>query len=671
MLSSSSAQGDQTSGTFNGAQIYFCHTSRTTLSTTFDTNYDGNTPTLMLDQPALTFNWTAGAWNEIPLSNTFAYNGTNNLLIEIRWNSSGSSMLAAASSLAQNCILGATVDATTGSYYYRMCMRVHYVPTTPFVTHENTQVNAGDGLVDPGESIQLICSLKNNGTTATNLQATLSSTSGYCSITQPNWSAGNVAKGVTVSNSATPYAVNISAGAPLGTSLPFKMTVSAGGGYTTNLSFNVSVAKPQLSLAGFVVNDLSGNADLALSPNERVQLLVAITNAGTSATGVVATLSCSNTKVSLASSSSSYGTISKLSSSSNVNEPFCIQMASDAWTAGSYPFTLNVSYNGSSTTSFTFMVAGDYASPATGSSSWIDTTGGTTLTIADEGGVYTNLPFSFPYYGQSYTQIGIVGNGYLDIPAAQIGYNNVAIPNPGEPNGIIAPYWDDLDPGAGGTIRGITVGTAPNRIFVVEWNGVPRYGVASSCTFEVLLHESGKIVFQYGAMSGTSVYGASATIGIESPDGSQGVQYSYNLAGAVANGTSITFDTTKPPTDNDSDGIPNALEAIYGGTTTSIVPNSDSDGDGQINSSEIYAGTNPNDPSSLLQLEGTQQLTTNSCVLVWQSVPGRYYDIYKAASPSGTWSKVNGSPCVGATGSTQYTVDTSAGTRAYWRIAAP
>jgi hypothetical protein len=283
------------------------------------------------------------------------------------------------------------------------------------------------------------------------------------------------------------------------------------------------------------------------------------------------------------------------------------------------------------------------------------------------------LGFTFPFYGVNNSSVLISSAGYLDLgPVYHVtSQNNVQLPTADQRDAVIAPYWDDLSP-TSGCVRTKMLGTSPNRYFIIEWNGVERTGdPGSSVTFQAVLYESGKIEFRYGSLTGgTAPNGASATVGIENDSGTGGVQYSYNQSDAVTSGTVITFDRTMPPADADADGMPDAIETLYLGST-SASPNGDDDGDGQINSAELYAGTDPSDPGSLLQFEGTQQLATNNCVLRWQSVPGRYYDVYKATSPTGTWSKLNVSPCVGAAGTTQYTVDTSSGTSACWRVTAP
>ena len=93
-----------------------------------------------------------------------------------------------------------------------------------------------------------------------------------------------------------------------------------------------------------------------------------------------------------------------------------------------------------------------------------------------------------------------------------------------EPNGIIAPYWDDLNPATGGQIYTGTVGSFPNRRFVVSWAGVPR--TSTPLTFQAILEEAtGEIIFQYlEVQSETSRGGGKqATVGLEDPSGALGV----------------------------------------------------------------------------------------------------------------------------------------------------
>jgi hypothetical protein len=71
-------------GTFDNVRVYLCHTNVVQLSTTFDTNYGGNTPVEVINVPSMNVGNAGNIWMEWDVS--FDYNNTDNLLIEIRWN---------------------------------------------------------------------------------------------------------------------------------------------------------------------------------------------------------------------------------------------------------------------------------------------------------------------------------------------------------------------------------------------------------------------------------------------------------------------------------------------------------------------------------------------------------------------------------------------------------
>jgi len=139
-------------------------------------------------------------------------------------------------------------------------------------------------------------------------------------------------------------------------------------------------------------------------------------------------------------------------------------------------------------------------------------------------------------------------NGYLTFGGSGTAYLNASIPKPSTPNDFIAPFWDDLNPGAGGGIYYATFGSAPNRQFVVEWNSVPRYsatdpsGGEGALTFEAVLAEgSNDILFQYQTLTGPNATGESATVGIEYSTGASGALYAYNTPGSLQEGMAIRF----------------------------------------------------------------------------------------------------------------------------------
>jgi len=168
---------------------------------------------------------------------------------------------------------------------------------------------------------------------------------------------------------------------------------------------------------------------------------------------------------------------------------------------------------------------------------------GTTLTnLNADDNTQQNVPigFTFNYCGVNYTQLSVGDNGWVSLSnapgaddtygansdyhttQAELGYTRL---NAGV--GFLMAYWFDLyalvggpnfAPGACTTdivARYATTGTAPNRIFTVEWHnfGVYNWGGYTGCgSIELKLHETtGTIDFCYGS---TSWNGHGAIIGI-------------------------------------------------------------------------------------------------------------------------------------------------------------
>jgi len=178
---------------------------------------------------------------------------------------------------------------------------------------------------------------------------------------------------------------------------------------------------------------------------------------------------------------------------------------------------------------------------------WIEISGtGTQILINTDDIVAFNIPigFTFNFYGTDYTQFAISNNGLFFSGAAWSQWTNQPI-MASTPHGFIAPFWDDLTTWATGTAWYETIGTAPNRIFVVEWKDCQHYAsTPSGVTLQAIMYEgSNNILFQYQDVDfGDSQYnnGLSATVGIENPVGDVGLQYSYNQA-VLAPGLAILF----------------------------------------------------------------------------------------------------------------------------------
>ena len=185
-----------------------------------------------------------------------------------------------------------------------------------------------------------------------------------------------------------------------------------------------------------------------------------------------------------------------------------------------------------------------------------DMTGGADLTGVNGDDTVTaalDLPFAVTFFGQRMLEYSVSSNGLLQLfptitgamPSASL--DNNAIPTRAAPNGFIAALWDDLLPVAGSRVVTRTLGTAPDRRFVVQWTQFAFYGDdRARLTFQAKLFESaGAIEVHHCAITaGTDApraAGNSATVGVESPDGTAGRQHSFNDPTGLSTARAIRF----------------------------------------------------------------------------------------------------------------------------------
>ena len=171
------------------------------------------------------------------------------------------------------------------------------------------------------------------------------------------------------------------------------------------------------------------------------------------------------------------------------------------------------------------------------------------------------------------------------------------------------------------------------------------------------------------ARSGSTVTASRSTNGstwttIGSVSVPMGTNYYVGLA--VASGSTSTLNTsvmdnvaaalTPPPAggdpDSDGDGLPDAWEVLYG-TTTSLSPSEDPDGDGQSNRDEYVAGTNPSSGSNVIRL---RVVSVSPATLEFNGKAGRSYTLERMVGASGSeWQEVQVIGPVAADGVVQVT----------------
>lgn len=152
----------------------------------------------------------------------------------------------------------------------------------------------------------------------------------------------------------------------------------------------------------------------------------------------------------------------------------------------------------------------------------------------DDGGFILNVP-AFGYNGQTYSQVIWSVNGTLEAGTSSglaASASNQNLPSTTLPNNIIAPWWTDLNLGAGGNWYVAVLNAGPNQYTVYEWANVPRFGDNSSTfSFQIWVQNGTEnIWFAYGPFAGNTTDG---TVGAENSDGTIGDTVYFDGAGTL------------------------------------------------------------------------------------------------------------------------------------------
>lgn len=210
----------------------------------------------------------------------------------------------------------------------------------PFIAYISNTVNGiAGGQVHYGSNVNLGIQLRNLGVeNATNIVATLNSTSPYVTITDGIESYGVIAPDqVKMIDNA--FAFSVSNNVPNNTQLPFTLTITADEGNWES-SFNLNALAPSFSFGNFTVNDAAGNGNGRLDPGETVDLKVSFTNSGLSqAANALANLSLNSPFVTVNSGSFESATVN---AGQTVEAIFNITVSGGTPVGQAIPFTVNV-----------------------------------------------------------------------------------------------------------------------------------------------------------------------------------------------------------------------------------------------------------------------------------------------------------------------------------------
>jgi hypothetical protein len=136
------------------------------------------------------------------------------------------------------------------------------------------------------------------------------------------------------------------------------------------------------------------------------------------------------------------------------------------------------------------------------------------------------MPFEFEFFGQTVSgPMYVTTNGVIEFAQNTIGgdYTNSGLPIG---NSLVAmPFWDDLDPRAGGTIGLYDA----DGVRVITYLDIPYFSdISKRVSFQIAFFSNGQIQVRYGRMD--SIADGSATIGL-----SNGTRTAVPSLGSIAN----------------------------------------------------------------------------------------------------------------------------------------
>jgi len=180
------------------------------------------------------------------------------------------------------------------------------------------------------------------------------------------------------------------------------------------------------------------------------------------------------------------------------------------------------------------------------------------------------LPAEFgplKFFGLRYPQVSISADGWLS-PGNHTtpSYENVALPDPNNPAGMICANWVDLYPAIGGDGAGYVYyyHDSANHRFIVEYDSVRYYWSNDRDKFEFVIYDTtmatssgdNAILVQYMTANGL----VGSTIGIEDPGETIAIQGFYNgdyhrACATIAPGRAILYSTDPPFTTGVTDEV--------------------------------------------------------------------------------------------------------------------
>jgi len=158
----------------------------------------------------------------------------------------------------------------------------------------------------------------------------------------------------------------------------------------------------------------------------------------------------------------------------------------------------------------------------------------------------------FNYYGVDYTGMDFTDDGYAGFDMVAVSNVNQEVPNPTDPNNVMAMFWDDFTVVYdAATNKGVTIVGDNSTFAVIEYDDVslnadPTKTMDMEIGYFLQPDDTVgayEIIFAYDNITSGMFEVASGTIGVENVGGTAGTLFSYNdTALTIADGSAICFD---------------------------------------------------------------------------------------------------------------------------------
>ena len=433
-----------------------------------------------------------------------------------------------------------------------------------------TSSGNGDGIINPGEDIELSVELKNYGIqTLNSVTATISSDSPWITIIDNIEDFGNILPNHSAF-SFDDFDFSVDDSCLGGAEIQIDLLIEDGSGHSWKDIIYLLVQGPNLYAKEYEILDANNGI---LDPGETAELVVTLKNIGSViANDISGVLSFSGEGITILDSIGYFGNILPNSEVSNNNNTFELAADTQVIPGTHISSKLHLTNPDGYDDEVDLMIevgevfvtdplgpdeygyycydSGDSEYDIAPIYSWIEIDpnyggSGTVINLSDPGDTgdieQILLEFTFMFYGKEYHMITVCSNGWIAPGTTeQYSFMNWRLPGVLGPSPMIAPFWDDLKIGGG---RVCYYFNENSHYYVIEWSHLQNDYNNEEETFQLVLFDpeyyptptgDSEILFQYKTINNVDggsyadvQHGQFATIGLEDQTQTVGLEYTY------------------------------------------------------------------------------------------------------------------------------------------------